>query len=348
MKGDVTEKITGDILSQVLGHDLVRTSLLRAASSEKLSQAMIFSGPSGVGKKFFALGLAQWLLCSSRGSGDLRACGVCPSCLRVASRQSESVYIIEPDGAQIKIEQAREIKSWLSLRGVSSHRVVIVEQAHLLNPAASNSLLKVLEEPPANTHFILITASASALPSTIRSRAQMIWFASLEREHLETIFSRRGVSPDELQSLLARSLARRSIGAADFDSVEGVITLLAPTADSTQVEAALEKWYMVSVSGRAGGVPSAELGATSISSASAALRDLLKDKQSQLWCVQWLLSLVSEKLRSGQAEKSENIPNDVKLWQTFAERVSQLEADFARHYDRALMFEELGLLIAHS
>lgn len=163
------------LLDQVVGHKEVIAKLLGAFASDRPGQTFLFAGPPGIGKKMVAIGLAQALLCETSRT----ACGRCPSCLRVAARAHESLKVIEPEGAQIKIEESREVIEFLNLQSLTQRRVVVIDQAQILNLQAANSLLKTLEEPPAETYFFLIAPSVAGIISTIRSRSRIVNFKPL-------------------------------------------------------------------------------------------------------------------------------------------------------------------------
>ena len=167
-------------LDFVLGHQEIISKLVHSFESGKPGQTYLFVGPAGIGKKWTALGLAQALLCPK----SPRGCGICPSCIRASQNIHEGLKIVEPAGANIKIEQAKEILEFLSLKSLSGNRVIIIDQAQLLNPQAANSLLKTLEEPPEGTFFFLIAPSVSGLMPTIRSRSRIVQFKPLTAEEL--------------------------------------------------------------------------------------------------------------------------------------------------------------------
>jgi DNA polymerase-3 subunit delta' len=163
------------LLNEVSGHQEVVSQLLATLSGERPGQTFLFVGLSGVGKKKVALGLAQGLLCQH----SLKACGSCASCLRVAAGAHESLKVISAAGPQIKIEDSREILSFLNLQGLTKRRVVIIDQAQTLNPQAANALLKILEEPPEETYFFLIAPTSAGVLPTIRSRSRTVQFKPL-------------------------------------------------------------------------------------------------------------------------------------------------------------------------
>ncbi len=163
------------LLDQVLGHHETIEKLVDSFVRGRPGQTYLFVGPSGVGKRKTSWGLAQALLCPQ----NPRGCGLCPSCLRVGSGRHEGVLQIQPQGPAIKMEQAKEILDFLSLKSLSGNRVIIIDQAQLLNPQTANALLKTLEEPPEGTFFFLIAPSVAGLMPTIRSRSRTVQFKPL-------------------------------------------------------------------------------------------------------------------------------------------------------------------------
>lgn len=170
------------LVDAVLGLEKQKQILYESLMRDQLAHVYLFSGPEGIGKKQLATAMAQSLLCSEKKDG----CGQCPSCHRVEKLSHEGLLIIEPElGHVIKIEKSREILDFLSLKSLSKNRVIIIDHAHLLNPQAANSLLKIIEEPPVGTYFFLITHNASLVLSTIRSRSRTVRFQTLTTEQLK-------------------------------------------------------------------------------------------------------------------------------------------------------------------
>ncbi|KYG61515.1 DNA polymerase III subunit delta' [Bdellovibrio bacteriovorus] len=168
------------LLDFILGHQEIITKLVSSFEQGKPGQTYLFVGPSGIGKKMTAMGLAQALMCPQ----SRRGCGKCPSCFRVAQGTHEGLKIVSPSGTNIKMEQAKEVLDFLSLRSLSGNRVIIIDQAQSLNPQAANALLKTLEEPPEGTFFFLISPSVAGLLPTIRSRSRVVQFKPLKAEDL--------------------------------------------------------------------------------------------------------------------------------------------------------------------
>lgn len=173
----------GRLLDAIKGHDKIINDALDAIARGRLAPTLLFVGPEGVGKRQVALGLAQALVCETSRT----ACGTCGPCLRAEKGSSESLLVIQPLGAQIKVEQTRQIQDWISFKSLRKSRVVIINDAEKLNPQSANSLLKTLEEPPPDTYFFLIAPSQSSVLTTIRSRSQILRFGTLSKAELATL-----------------------------------------------------------------------------------------------------------------------------------------------------------------
>lgn len=168
------------MLDFVLGHQETIKKMVESFENGKPGQTYLFVGPGGIGKKLTAMGFAQALLCHSSKSG----CGKCPSCFRISQGAHEGLKVIAPSGPNIKMEQAKEVLEFLSLRSITGNRVIIIDQAQTLNPQAANSLLKTLEEPPEGTFFFLIAPSVAGILPTIRSRSRIVQFRPLTQDEL--------------------------------------------------------------------------------------------------------------------------------------------------------------------
>lgn len=161
-----------------------------------LPHALLLAGPAGVGKRAFAEAVAARLLCE-RASGNGRACGECDSCRWFAAGNhpdfrwvipEADAEEVESEDAPARAEKADKKKSSQILVGqvralsdfvyVGAHRargrVIIIQPAEAMNAAAANSLLKILEEPPATVYFILVSDAYRRLLPTIRSRCRML------------------------------------------------------------------------------------------------------------------------------------------------------------------------------
>lgn len=154
-----------------------------SADLARWPHALLLHGPSGVGKGALAAELGRRLLCQQATPGG-GACGACQSCLLIAAGNHPDYLVIEPaeQGKAILIEPIRALADFLYLRPhIAARRVVILSPADAMNINAANSLLKLLEEPPADAYLILVSARRSRLPATVRSRCSALMVAPPKR-----------------------------------------------------------------------------------------------------------------------------------------------------------------------
>ncbi|NLM46743.1 MAG: DNA polymerase III subunit delta', partial [Firmicutes bacterium] len=149
--------------------ELVHT-LQEAVRQGKTAHAYLFSGPEGIGKKTMAEALAAALNCQYP---ELAGCGSCPSCLAAGKKIHPDIHWLGPEGKSVRIEQIRAVKKYAHLKPRQGRfQIFILDQADTMTLEAANSLLKVLEEPPAGTVFILLASRPGDLPETVCSRCQ--------------------------------------------------------------------------------------------------------------------------------------------------------------------------------
>jgi len=201
-----------DSLRDLTGHPRVVAILEEAIRARKVHHAYVFEGPPGVGKGTAARALALALNCSV----DELGCGRCPSCEKIVAGHHPDVihFDMTPKGLT---ERVRDL---LTRFGFAPHegkaRVVILDPAEELaqgRAEAANALLKTLEEPGPNNHFILVTSEPRRLPVTVRSRSQRLRFAPLSEPAISDILQRRhGV--EAVEAARAAAAADGSISAA--------------------------------------------------------------------------------------------------------------------------------------
>jgi len=178
----------------------VNTNLNNILKNKSFANGYIFYGAEGVGKKQTALEFIKEIFKQSKGSHNIEE--------KITKNNHPDFLIIEPDsfletkksgssnlektiksGSEIiKIAQIRDIKTFLGQKSINSDKkIVLIIDAHLLNEAASNCLLKTLEEP-SNGIFILLTTKLNLLLDTIISRCQIIRFRSFSSKQIKSIF----------------------------------------------------------------------------------------------------------------------------------------------------------------
>ena len=191
---------------EVRGQDHVVLALRNAVRDQRVAHAYLFSGPRGTGKTSTARILAMALNCTDLEDGE--PCGECLSCVEIAKGTSLDVH--ELDAASNNgVEAMRDLVSRAALGTPGRQKVYIVDEVHMLSTAASNALLKTLEEPPAHVVFVLATTDPQKVLPTIRSRTQHFEFRLLGPETLGALLDqvRRDAHlevPDEALALAVR------------------------------------------------------------------------------------------------------------------------------------------------
>jgi DNA polymerase III subunit delta' len=167
--------------------------LLQTIKHQRLPPTYLFVGPAGVGKRTTAIALAKALNCPVQ-PGD--ACERCAVCLRIERRLHPDIHFVEPQGQVIKIDQVRQLREALALQTYEARvKVAILDDVGQLTIEAGNALLKVLEEPPARTLFVLICQHLGNLPATVTSRAQIVRFGLLTHAQVLTLLRQHGREP---------------------------------------------------------------------------------------------------------------------------------------------------------
>ncbi len=186
--------------SNLVGQNTLRHTLKRLLTGDRLSHAVLLTGPAGSGKKSWGTALAAALFCEDPALGE--ACGKCLSCRQFAGGNHPEYFVIEPEGRRIKIEQVRSLRSGFHLLG--GRKVCLIKQAEAMTAEASSSLLKILEEPPDGLYFILLAEQPRQLFETILSRCQRYHLEPLKQDQIRGLLVDNKSLDTEKAALLAR------------------------------------------------------------------------------------------------------------------------------------------------
>jgi DNA polymerase-3 subunit delta' len=240
------------VLDRVTGQPTAVAFLRRAA--ERPHHAYVLAGPEGSGKSLVARAFVAALLCRNGG------CGACRDCSLAMRGHHPNEFLIEPEGRDIHIDTIRD-EVWQHAYRTApepGRKVFVIREADRLSPPAADTLLKVLEEPPLDTVFLLLSARAHELPDTIASRCHVVGFAALPESFVVAQLEEEGVDHDRAQ-LVARlaggnlgrarrmatdadGLAFRDVAAAALErAADGVAGALAAATEVLEAAASYKK-----------------------------------------------------------------------------------------------------------
>jgi DNA polymerase-3 subunit gamma/tau len=189
----IARKWRPQTFAEIVGQQHVTRTLQNALQSGRVAHAYIFSGARGVGKTTTARILAKALNCVKGPTPS--PCNECDSCREIAA--GSSLDVLEIDAASNRgIDQVRELRDMVRYAPVGGrHKVIILDEAHMLTDEASNALLKTLEEPPDKVVFVMATTEPDELADTIRSRSQHFHFRALS--FAEIVQALQGIASKE-------------------------------------------------------------------------------------------------------------------------------------------------------
>ncbi len=179
------QKYRPNNLDELVGQEFISITLKQALISQKIAPAYLFNGPRGTGKTSSARIFAKSLNCLSSEKPTPNPCGKCELCLEITN--GNALDIIEIDAASnTGVENIREIIDRARFAPTQARwKVYVIDECHMLSTAASNALLKTIEEPPERVVFILATTNPERVINTIQSRCQKFDF---KRISSNTIF----------------------------------------------------------------------------------------------------------------------------------------------------------------
>lgn len=169
------------MFEEIVGQEFAKKRLTEIVNSNRVSNAYIFSGQDGIGKKLMALSFASKII-------------------GINAEHSPDFTLIKPekDESSIKIEKIRKLNYTMGLKPHGDYRIFLIDEAEKMTVQAQNALLKTLEEPATYGIIILVTKNEQALLETIRSRCVEIKFSPLRDSDLEKILLENGVEKDNL------------------------------------------------------------------------------------------------------------------------------------------------------
>ncbi len=178
----------------IVGHQKQIKFLKQMVEKGKIPHALLFSGPSKIGKKALAWQMASWIL------------GEKPE------THPDFLFLEPKKKGQIQINQIRELSWRLNLKPIKANLIFgIIDEAHLMTKEAQNCFLKTLEEPKSNTILILITPYPSLLLPTVLSRCQEIKFYPLAKSEMRKFLEGKGISEKEIEELVEFSGGRPGV-----------------------------------------------------------------------------------------------------------------------------------------
>lgn len=193
----------------IVGFDKEFNRLRSLIKENTLPHAILFTGTEGIGKRQIATELSRIILCKERGEDDCD----CLSCRAFREESHPDFHILTPTAKgkaspMIRIDEVGELLTDLArLPLLSKCRVALIDDADLMNEAASNRLLKTIEEPTGDIKFFLIASKRSKILPTILSRAMPVSFSALDENVIVKLLTERGAEEET-----AREAARLSFG----------------------------------------------------------------------------------------------------------------------------------------
>lgn len=170
---------------EVKGQTLIVENIRNQSKRDQFFPVIILCGQYGSGKTTMARIIAMAANCEQKDANG-NPCGTCDSCRAVLEHSTDG--IIEIDGASNNgVEEVRKLLAQATTLGIFKHKIIVIDEAHMLTRNAFNALLITLENPPSHCIFILCTTDKDALPNTVISRAPVFTFGKIPDQIIRTI-----------------------------------------------------------------------------------------------------------------------------------------------------------------
>lgn len=204
----------------IIGHKRQIEYFEKVISKGALAHAYLFFGPERVGKRAFARAVATAMLCEKKNAG-IESCGACQSCEKAERGQhgnitvlsiSETIVSKKEERKDIPIEDIRELKRMLSFAPAgSAWRIIIMDGVERMSLPAANAFLKILEEPPEQTLFLLITSEPEHVLETIRSRAEEVYFSLVGPEDIREFLAQESIPKSRYDEIIRVAAGRAGV-----------------------------------------------------------------------------------------------------------------------------------------
>jgi len=214
-----------DTSQQIIWHTQQWQSIGQMLSQQRFPHALLLEGSMGLGKALFAAQLSQLLLCQSTDS-ETGICQTCSSCKWFTNEAHPDFAVLRPEEGKklISVESIRlAISKVFQTSHQSGYRILLVDPADAMTVAAANSLLKTLEEPPAQTLILLVTDKPTRLLPTIRSRATKLKFLQPKQENAIDWLNQQGLERNKAEKMLSLSRGAPMRFSSDEDSLNELL-----------------------------------------------------------------------------------------------------------------------------